>query len=255
MAGPRRPSRRRPQESDSGERKSSIPSPSYRLPTHPAQFPAPGVSNPGACCSCPHASSLWFKRCSAVTAVPRTASAGFQRETSGDRGGRGWGASVGGHVVRQSLAWATPSAAAMLYGRSESMPQFRLPGAGYRSPQVWRGKRSDNSAALGMVYEPLVSYAGLGTETQSRVGSLSQSFSLFGLWLLGMVHDARKPGAERDCRKTTRWRVAGEIWRGLWWELKYLRHLSSVLTFKTLIQNLSRDSKLLLANGAEFSNI
>ena len=38
-------------------------------------------------------------------------------------------------------------------------------------------------------------------------------------------------------------------------ELKYLRHLSSVLTFKTLIQNLSRNSKLLLANGAEFSNI
>ena len=29
---------------------------------------------PGACCSCPHASSLWFKRCLAITAVPPTAS-------------------------------------------------------------------------------------------------------------------------------------------------------------------------------------
>lgn len=50
------------------------------------------------------------------------------------------GALCRGHVVRQSLAWATPSAAAMLYGRSESMPQFRLPGGIGRAPGSGGGR-------------------------------------------------------------------------------------------------------------------
>ena len=131
--GPGGPSRRRtPEERDSGERKSSIPSPSHRPPTS-SPVSRPGRAEPRRLLLLPASlvalvQKMLGNNCRTADRVCRL---GFKRKlpVAGREGGDAL--SVGGHVVRKALQWATPSGAAMLYGRSESRQERELPGDGW----------------------------------------------------------------------------------------------------------------------------
>lgn len=177
------PSRRRaPEERDSGERKSSILSPSHRPPTS-SPVSRPGRAEPRRLLLLPAGLVALIRKMlgNNCRTADRVCRPGFKQKLP-VAGREGCDAlSVGGHVVRNALPWATPSGAAMLYGRSESRHECELPGGGCGIPQVWAGEGSDALCRPKWSYESLASYSGLGTETRSRLESMSQSFSLFGL--------------------------------------------------------------------------